>query len=213
MQRICLFGGTFNPVHNGHVALAKSVYRQFELDQMILMPSYISPHKCPDILDAAHRIQMVQMSISHLEGSISVSNYEIENETVSYTYQTLAHYRSLYPDAALFFLTGTDIFATIETWKNWQELFDYANFIVVNRKEKSYEDMVKEIPESLVGRIHKGSTAETLSGSIYFYEMDEIPVSSTEIRQCLSQQNKNDFLPETVYKYIIENKLYGSINV
>lgn len=211
-KNICIFGGTFNPVHIGHVSLAMSVYKQFELDNMVIIPSNISPHKEINILDPEHRMQMAQQAFAGKCSNISISDYEINSQGISYTYKTLEHYRKLNPEAALFFLTGTDIFATIKSWKNWRLLFEYANFIVVNRKEKTFADMMLEIPEELQSRFVTYNNLDSKSGKIIYFEMKEVPVSSTEIRNDILCNKKNDFLPKVVYDYINKNNLYRGSN-
>lgn len=154
-MKTCLFGGgTFNPIHIGHLALAENVADSFELDRMIFVPSKIPPHKKGNIIDPKKRFKMVSMVAEKLGKRFSVSDYEITTEGgVSYTLKTLQHFRAVYPDDEIFFACGTDIFATIETWYDYKELFNYVNFIVVSRSMVSFGKMLENIPESLHERV------------------------------------------------------------
>jgi nicotinate-nucleotide adenylyltransferase len=210
VQKICLFGGTFNPIHSGHIELSIKVYDHFKLDKLYIIPSYISPHKEDVNLDPKHRLELIKLAFANCKRNIEVSDYEINKKDISYTYKTLKYFRKLYPEDMLFFLTGADIFATIHKWKRYKELFEYSNFIVLNRKEKPFDEMISEIPKEVTSRFVKKVTKKF--GQIIYFETDEYPISSTEIRNYLKEGKTNDFLPDIVYNYIKENKLYRGEN-
>lgn len=208
-MRTGIFGGTFNPIHIGHLALAEKVVVSFSLDRMFLVPSKIPPHKSGNIIDPEKRMEMVGMAASMLGEKFIVSDYEIKTEGVSYTLKTLKYFRDLFPGDELFFACGTDIFATIDTWHGYTELFDYANFIVVSRSMVSFGKMLEVIPENLHDRvIREDQYAGEKNGMIILYEMPPVDVSSTDIREVLEASYRRANLPEAVYEYISEKGLY-----
>ncbi len=209
MKRIGIFGGTFDPIHLGHAALAQSVFADFRLDELVFMPAKLPPHKVSTSASPENRFQMVQLTASILRGCYTVSDYELSQQGISYTYLTLKHWRDMYPDDALFFICGTDIFYTIEHWQNWRELFNLANFIVVNRDGVTFEQLRKGIPEELLTRIYSSKNyPNSTYGSIILYDMDPVLISSTQIRGKMAEGRCPELLTEEVYEYIIKNNLY-----
>ncbi|PLX66154.1 MAG: nicotinate (nicotinamide) nucleotide adenylyltransferase [Denitrovibrio sp.] len=208
-MKIGLFGGTFNPIHMGHLALAENVTNSLELDNMLFIPSKIPPHKVGNVLDPEKRLEMVSMVADKLGERYSVSDYEIATDGVSYTLKTLKHFRSEYPNDEIFFACGTDIFATIESWYEYQDLFEYVNFVVVSRSMVSFGKMLESIPEPLHERvIREDQFAGEKSGKIILYEMPPVDISSTDIREVLEASYRKANLPEVVYEYISEKGLY-----
>jgi len=205
-----IFGGTFNPIHVGHLALAENVSKGFSLDRMLLIPSKIPPHKSiGGIIDPVKRLEMVELVAEALGENFQVSDYEIMSEGVSYTLKTLKHFRSLYPDDELFFACGTDIFATIETWHGYTELFEYANFVVVSRSMVSFGKMLEAVPEWMHDMvIREDQYAGEKAGKVILYEMPVVDISSTEIREVLEASYRKANLPDVVYEYISEKGLY-----
>lgn len=208
-MRTGLFGGTFNPIHIGHIALAENVTDSFDLDRMIFIPSKIPPHKAGNVLEPEKRLEMVKLSAELLGGRFMVSDYEIASEGVSYTLKTLMHFRAVYPDDEIFFACGTDIFASIESWYEYRQLFDYVNFIVVSRSMVSFGKMLEAVPNWLHDRVVREDqfTGEK-AGKIILYEMPPVDISSTEIREVLEASYRKANLPPVVYEYISEKGLY-----
>lgn len=204
-----LFGGTFNPIHIGHIALAENVTDSFKLDRMIFIPSKIPPHKTGNIIAPGKRLEMVQLAAGIMGDRFTVSDYEINEEGISYTLKTLMHFRELYPDDEIFFACGTDIFASIEKWYEYAKLFDYVNFIVVSRSMVSFGKMLEAVPEWLHDRVVREEqfTGEKF-GKVILYEMPPVDISSTEIREVLEASYRKANLPDVVYEYISEKGLY-----
>ncbi len=207
MKKICIFGGAFNPVHIGHIKLVENVFKEFNLDKTIIVPSKKPPHKSY-LIDSKYRLEMLNLAFKDFEFDVEISDFEIKSEGISYTYKTLKYFRTIYPEDSLSFLTGTDIFATITTWKNWKMLFDYANFIVVNRKETDFETLESAVPVFLKKKITYDNNITTKFGKIHFFKMPYVKISSTEIRNIIKLNKNSEFLPEIVYNYIKENGLY-----
>lgn len=209
LNKTGIFGGTFNPIHKGHTRLAQEVYNDFALDRMYFVPSKIPPHKNLGPASPKQRFEMVKIAVEDLMGNFEVSDYEISKKGTSYTYLTLKFFRKLYPDDVLFFITGSDIFATIETWNNWNKLFELSNFIVVNRPEVTFQDMLKKIPKELNNIIRDINDFEnTAAGRIILHKIPETRISSTAIRDDFQFDQIKGYLSKGVIEYIIKNKLY-----
>ncbi|MBZ4642401.1 MAG: nicotinate-nucleotide adenylyltransferase [Deferribacteres bacterium] len=212
MKKIGLLGGTFNPIHIGHLNIAQAVYDNFKLDELHFIPSKIPPHKNLGLTPARDRYEMVKLAIENMKGNFFVSDFEIRKKGVSYTYLTLKHFRKNYPDAQLFFVTGTDIFATIQTWNNWTKLFELANFIVINRKELSFVELFTKLPENILSIIRNLDNFEnTLYGRVVIFKAKEIDISSTQIRNLLNSGEISSFLPKSVVEYIRKKNLYKEV--
>lgn len=212
MLHIGLFGGTFNPVHVGHVELAKSVYKGLELDQFIFIPSKIPPHKNLGSTTPAERFKMVSIAIKSMDGNFAVSDYELKSKGISYTFKTLKHFRENYKNEILSFITGSDIFATIGSWNEWVKLFDLSNFIVVNRNEMPFKKMLDIIPTELKKYIIQPCEFNNeKNGKIILYNMEEIIISSTDIRDKIEQNKIKYYLTSEVYNYISDNNLYQGV--
>ncbi|MGA1845675.1 nicotinate-nucleotide adenylyltransferase [Deferribacter abyssi] len=212
-MRIVLFGGTFNPIHNGHIELAKKVYEDFNVSKFFFIPAKIPPHKNLGLVPAEKRYEMVKLALDNcLTGNFEVSDFELKQEGVSFTYKTLKHFKKMYPEDTLFFLTGSDIFATIDTWQNWKELFKFSNFIVANRKEMPFDKMMSKIPKELKSLvIDLSDYVDQKEGVIILYKINEIPISSTVIRKKFKDKTIFDCLPKVVRDYIQKNKLYQEV--
>jgi nicotinate-nucleotide adenylyltransferase len=212
LKKIGLLGGTFNPIHIGHLNIAQAVYDNFKLDELHFIPSKIPPHKNLGLTPARDRYEMVKLAIENMKGNFFVSDFEIRKKGVSYTYLTLKHFRKNYPDAQLFFVTGTDIFATIQTWNNWTKLFELANFIVINRKELSFVELFTKLPENILSIIRNLDNFEnTLYGRVVIFKAKEIDISSTQIRNLLNTGEISSFLPKSVVEYIRKKNLYKEV--
>ncbi len=145
MKRIGILGGTFNPVHIEHVELVKNAKAELCLDQVFVVPTFMSPHKSTVPAPARARVDMLNLAFSGVSG-VSVCTYEIEKEGKSYTYQTVEHFKKLYPDAELYFICGGDMLTDFKTWKNPERIlaavklavFDREDFFTDYQSEKIY---------------------------------------------------------------------------
>jgi nicotinate-nucleotide adenylyltransferase len=188
--RIGLFGGTFDPVHNGQLTLAREAARRCGLDRVLLIPAGRPPHKAAGphapYLD---RLRMVELACRN-EPRLEPSRLE-EGPQKSYTFDTIARLRTqVAPDDSLYFLIGADAFAEIETWHRWTEVVRAVEFIVVSRPRRHYE-----IPaEARVQRL----------------DDLEVPTSSSEIRRKIAQGDFNIDVPHEVLQYIKDRGLYSS---
>jgi nicotinate-nucleotide adenylyltransferase len=188
--RIALFGGTFNPIHEGHMAVAREALRKFELDQLLIVPASIPPHKAnSDLAPYGARLRMVELA-SVGEPRIAASTLEMDDVT-SYSVKTIEKQRArMQPGDRLFFLIGADAFAEIETWYQWRDVIASVEFIVVSRPGHEIQ-----VPE--------GATAHRL-------ETLQIDLSSSDIRAALRRGERPKGLPDKVYDFIRQRGLYGS---
>lgn len=197
MQKVAVFGGTFNPIHNGHVHLATEFSKRLNADQVLLIPSRVPPHKqAKDLASSKDRLAMCRLA-AH-EYHFEVSEIELERTGLSYTSDTLRELKQIYPDAELFFITGEDMFLTLASWHEAKSIFSLATLCAAPR---SYSGMEKL---SRYSEFLRENGAKTVIENI-----DYLPISSTMVRTAAKQgKNLTAFVPVTVADYIIENKLY-----
>ncbi|MCM1009355.1 MAG: nicotinate (nicotinamide) nucleotide adenylyltransferase [Fusobacterium sp.] len=192
-MNICLFCGTFNPVHNAHLRMAEHVLRKFGFEKIIFIPSYIPPHKCAD--DAQHRLKMVELAISGRKG-FEVSDIEFSLGETSYTYLTVLELQKRLGTSEKFnFIIGTDAFEKIESWYEADKLKDLLHFIVSRREDDCNLARFDYLRE-------KGYDFDFTN--LAFYD-----ISSTELREKIAcGESVSGLVPQKVEDYIIENGLY-----
>lgn len=198
MSRIALFGGSFNPIHNGHLHLAQTVHQQCGLDRMLLMPSGTAPHKSSDAYaPAADRLAMCRLAAEPYPW-LEVSDYELTKPGKSYTVETLRYLHSCFPEDALFLLTGSDMLLSFDSWYCWQEILTLAGLLCVSRGTEP-EDVLRQ------------KAAELSSyGQVTVVHAQPLPMSSSQIRHKIELCRKfSCYLPENVVQYIMLHGLYG----
>lgn len=219
-MHIGILGGTFNPIHNGHLKIAEAVLKRLNLDKILFVPANLPPHKNEkNIIDIQNRVEMVRLAIA-ANPKFELSTIEIERKGVSYTIDTLRQMERIFgKKAELFFITGIDAFLDIKTWKEADTLISDYNFVVIPRPSFKYMDMKKismlNLPEKELSAIDKGAV-EFLElpmsgkGRLYLLNMPAVDISSKDIRNRIMSGEKFKYLlPESVELYIIKNKLYG----
>ncbi|MBI5043253.1 MAG: nicotinate-nucleotide adenylyltransferase [Nitrospirae bacterium] len=219
-MRIGILGGTFNPIHNGHLKIAEAVFERLNLDKILFIPANLPPHKSEKgIIEARHRIEMVRLAIAG-NPKFELSTIETERRGISYTIETLREMERIYGKGAeLFFITGIDAFLEIETWKEADTLISDYNFVVIPRPSFYYKDLKKismlNLPERELSALDKGA-AELLElpmsgkGRLYLLNIPTVGISSKDIRNRIRSGEKFKYLlPESVELYIIKNRLYG----
>ena len=150
-NRIALYGGTFDPVHLGHLAIARKVCELFEIDKVLFVPAQVAPHKVGrDVTPPLHRYAMLTLA-TQSDPSLLVSTFELESRARSYTVDTLAHFQNtLGQSTDLYFIMGADSWAEISTWRDWQRLLSMANHIVVTRPGYEIATPSSELSERLI---------------------------------------------------------------
>ena len=199
MERIGIYGGTFNPPHVGHIAAAKAAADLLRLDKLLLIPDRIAPHKeLPDgSASAQQRLEMLQIAAYGIEKA-EVSDMELCREGVSYTYLTVLELREQYPDAQLILLMGTDMFLSFERWKNTDIILKNASLGVFYRGDKEEKQAIAEKKREL----------EALGATVELAENPVVSISSTDLRRLLAFRCADDFLPDGVNAYIQRSGLY-----
>lgn len=195
-MKIGILGGSFDPIHNGHLNMAIKSYEQYDLDEIWLIPNGNAPHKDADkMADASHRLAMCQL-VAKEYPFIKTNDIEIVSEEYSYTYITVTKLKEQYPEHEFYFIMGADSLDYFEKWRKPEIIASICKILVVNRDDFSIDDL-----ESKIKRINDIFPAE-----IFLVHCPKVDVSSTELRNSL---NKNDVLSD-VYKYICDNDLYGN---
>ncbi|MGB4703478.1 MAG: nicotinate-nucleotide adenylyltransferase [Candidatus Saccharicenans sp.] len=215
MSLVGLFGGTFNPVHLGHMSVADQVLRYFPLEKILFIPSYIPPHKnATGVAPVEHRLRMLEIAC---EGrpAFEISDIEARTPGPSYSVVTLEKLKKARPQDEFFFIAGADAFIEIETWKDYRRLLQECSFIVVTRPGfgiKSIERVVERITPGkyfVAGENAPVKTAELTAGGVFVLEVETPDISSTIIRERIKAgQSISGLVPPAVEKYIEENKLY-----
>jgi len=202
-----IYGGTFNPVHYGHLRTALEVSEIFALDELRLVPCSQPAHRDEPEVSAAMRVQMLQLAIQETP-QLQIDTRELERAGPSYMVDTLASIRAeIGSDKPLFLFIGTDSFNGLSSWHRWQVLFDYAHIVVMTRPGFKPEALVKFYADKLVNDKH--SLKSCASGKIYFQQVTQLDISATFIRQIFAMQRNPSFLlPEAVIEYIQAKQLY-----
>ncbi|MBK1811336.1 nicotinate-nucleotide adenylyltransferase [Clostridium sp. YIM B02505] len=198
-KKIGILGGTFDPIHNGHIYIAYEAKRLLDLDEVIFMPSGSPPHKDEkNVTDSHLRYEMVDSAIRCYDGFVT-SDYEVNKQGLSYTYETLMHFKDTLKEAELYFITGADCLIDLEKWKSVDLIMDNCNFVVFNRPGYTKEELYDE----------KRLVEQKYNKEIIFLDLLQLDISSTWIRQRIRDGYMVDFfIPDEVSKIIRENRLY-----
>lgn len=187
-MRIGIFGGTFNPIHFGHLVLAEQAYEKLKLSKVIFIPSFHPPHKnSQGIVSAFHRYNMVRLAIQG-NRRFEVSDMEIKRRGCSYLVDTLREFKKIYPKVELFFISGSDVSVQIAKWKSIEEILSLSKFVLAKRP---------------------GYRLKKYSRHIFMISITELDISSSIIRQKIRLGRSIRYLmPMRVYKYIKDKGLY-----
>lgn len=214
-RRIGIFGGTFDPVHLGHLRAAVAVQKRFHLDRILFIPSNTPPHKRrPNMASAADRLAMVESAVRGRSG-FEASDIEVRSPRTSYSIFTLAKIRKMFPAARLFFILGADAFIEIETWREWKRVLEQCFFIVITRPGASLRaarNVLDPVYRNRATAVRKTTdiNAQISAGrSIFFFGIEALSVSSTEIRRNVREgRSIAGKVPEGVAARIRSAELY-----
>ena len=214
-KRVGLFGGTFNPVHLGHLRAAEIVQEKFRLDEVLFIPSYIPPHKdTSDVALPSHRLKMVELTLRSSSHFVP-SSIEIDAKGKSYSIITLNRIKKLYPEALIFFILGIDAFLEIDTWKDYEHVLKRCFFVVISRPGYNLYEAKKKLKGKYQKKMHEFSRSEALTDKllstfiIFFLPIDAVNVASTDIRDRIRRSDSIEAMVSVeVEAYIKENKLY-----
>ncbi len=210
-MRIGVLGGTFDPLHLGHMRAAEVAREAVSLDKVVFVPAASPPHKTEEtIAGAHHRTRMVELALRG-EAHFELSMIEVERRGPSYTIDTLTELSEGQPDASWFFITGTDAFVEIRTWHRWEELLGGYSFVVHERPGCSIKRVAGAIPEALRDQVAELPILRTRANGplILLLRGTMLDVSSTEIRRAVQKGRTIRFLvPEVVEEYLRDHRLY-----
>ena len=212
MKTLALFGGTFDPIHNGHLRMALELKQRLQLDEMRLLPSHRPPHRDQPGCSSAERAAMVELAVADC-AALQVDRRELERDSPSYMVDTLAEVRQELGDGvSLILAMGMDSLINLSKWYCWQALTDYAHLLVVTRP--GYCLPTAGPIAELVQRC--GADASALQqfshGRVVITTQTLLPISATEIRDLIGRGLSPEFLlPTTVWRYIQRQQLYGAV--
>lgn len=202
MERIGIYGGTFNPPHIGHIQAAKQAVATLGLCKLLLIPAYAPPHKAvlpSNSPTAEQRLEMLRIAAAGCP-EMEASDLELEREGVSYTCETVELLRKRYPKAELVLLMGTDMFLSFESWMHPEEILKDASLGVFYRGDKGERDAIQK----------KKADMEARGANVYLVQNHVIPISSTQMRRLLAFRCAGEFLPEGVLDYVRAHNLYDT---
>lgn len=208
-KAIGLLGGTFDPIHVGHLRPAIALLERLSLSEVRLIPNYIPPHKATPDSSSEHRLAMVQLAASQTTGLV-VDERELKRDRPSYTLDTLKELRSELPDTSLCFLMGMDSLCQLDQWHGWRELLDYTHLVVSHRPgwQPDFNAKVGALVQAH-GTTDTKQLHRQLHGCIYLFDSPQLDISSTQIRDCVKAGNNPQYLlPEPVLNYIRDKGLY-----
>lgn len=206
MKKIGILGGTFNPIHNGHLALATAAMEQYDLEEVWLMPSKLPPHKSHfSMLSEEHRLAMTKLA-SQTDDRFMASDFELRREGLTYTADTLEFLTKEYPDVKFFFIIGGDSLVNFLNWRRPERILELCTLLAAGRA--GYEEA--QITQTAISLLEKFPQAEI--GTV---RMTEHPISSNEIREAFytgTPERVKPFLTEAVWFYLKEHNLYNKIS-
>ncbi len=199
-MKIGIYGGTFDPPHNGHVHACRAFYNAFDMDKLFVIPNAIPPHKERHSKTTnEYRLEMTRLAFEGIGDKIEVSDIELKRAGKSYTKYTIEHFVDCGADEILL-LCGTDMFVTFDTWYDFEYIFKNATIVCIRREDdKSLGDLILEKYEQY---------KRLYDAKIEFINVEAIEASSSEIRGSVDSQKAKELLPKAVFDFIIEKGLY-----
>ena len=210
MERIGIFGGTFDPIHFGHIHTAKQTAQWLNLDKLLILPSHIPPHKSKTSATAEQRLAMVDI-VCQKDPALILDKRELNKHSPSYTVETLREIKTEYAQAQLFFIVGMDSLLTFNTWHKYQEILSLCHLVVNTRPNYQIDRNNIELTQLLENHqiSHLNELKQKEAGSILLHDSKDWRISSTEIRKKIkSKHNCSELLPKDILSYINKEQLY-----
>lgn len=199
-MKIGIMGGTFDPIHNGHLMLGEYAYRQYALDQIWFMPNGNPPHKSSETIESQtkHRVEMVKLAISDT-AYFTLQPYEVETKDIHYSYKTMEHFKKIYPEYEFYFIIGADSLFNLEKWVLPARLLKTCVLLAAYRDEKGTDEMMAQIKY----------LNEKYDADIRLLNTPNVDISSSDIRKLLKEKESiQEIVPESVRQYIENQQLY-----
>ena len=206
MRHIGLLGGSFDPIHLGHIALAQQACKTFELDQVQLIPCYQPAHRQPLYATVEQRLHMVELACQD-DDKLCVNDIEYRLKSTSYTVNTLKALRQELGECSLYFIMGADAFKTFDTWHHWQEILTLTNLIIATRPNHYIEN------NKLLSKyqVNSDELKNHRASKIAFFNFDALDISSTAIRKTIKKSfDVSRNLKTNVYNFIKQEGLYAT---
>lgn len=200
-MKIGIMGGTFDPIHNGHLMLGRCARDQFALDEIWIMPNGKPPHKDITSIEAetAHRVEMIKLAISQEERFV-LQTYEVDNKEVNYSYKTMEHFKQIYPEYEFYFIIGADSLFCLEQWGHPERLLKTCIMLAAYRDGKNTTEMEEQI----------AYLTQKFDADIRLLNMPNVDIASRNIRRQLQMGLSVDGkIPKSVSNYITDKKLYS----
>ena len=218
-RRIALYGGTFDPVHLGHLEVARRVSQLFEIEKVLLVPAQVAPHKIGRVVTApVHRYAMLVLA-TQSEPSLVVSTFELDEPDRRFTVDTLAHFKDLFAGHELFFIMGADSWMEITTWREWERLLGMVNHVVVTRPGSQIEmDHVGPAQRSRIVDLRQEDLVIDVSGKearIFVTDAAMKDIAATDIRSAAREgkfEELTQYVPRAVAEYIVKYRIYQGSN-
>lgn len=203
---IGIFGGTFDPIHYGHLRSALEVKDRFGLTEVRLIPCSQPPHREQPVATALMRLQMLELAIKN-QPCLIVDTRELQRQGPSYMVDTLQSLQQEFKDRSLLLFIGADAFNHLTNWRQWRQLFDYAHIVVMTRPGFTIQNLDNYFKNRLTD--NKTELADNKAGKLYFQQITQLDISATAIRRMIAEkQNPGFLLPDAVIAYIRQHKLY-----
>lgn len=196
-ERTAIFGGSFNPIHFGHIRMVTKIKEYFGFDRVIIMPAGIPPHKsAAALVSNEDRLEMCRLAFP--EDEFEISSYELDKAGKSYTVDTIHHFMEVLPQSELFLIIGSDMLLSFRQWREYREILAHAALIAVSRQSGEWAEL-KDYAESL----------RSEGGKVELFDLEPLEMSSTEIREAVKLgKDLSGYLPERVIEYIKQKNLY-----
>lgn len=211
---IGIFGGTFNPVHWGHVRTASEIKNVLRLEKMLMVPCHVPPHRAQPDVSSEIRLAMLKLAMTDFP-ELEIDEREIHRDGPSYSVDTLYSLRNENPEKSFALCIGADAFLQLNTWHRWQELFDLAHIVVAHRPGWSLKTIMDQLPEELQQEltdrlVYDGEALKTqAAGLIMATKVTEIDISSSDIRRRIANNESiSGLVPVAVEAYIKRHELY-----
>lgn len=218
MNKIALFGGTFDPVHVGHMACVQHLVDNMDFSKVVLIPTSQNPLKADRVpASKEDRLKMIELAVKDYSQEITIDQFEMVKNSPSYSFETLQRYQEEYAPEELYLVMGLDTFSEFDKWKNFEEIISLTNLLVVSRPPYRRPFGVEDLPAGLrphINTYERGFALLNSGRTIEFVNIQTEDVSSTDVRKKLkSGKNLSSLVDMSVEKYIIEHDVYPRLEL